>query len=258
MTLLVAFVVAMQSVIYTYDGWTGVIYFSEEVRDPGRDIPRSMFGGVALVIVIYLLVNAAYLYVLPLSGMIGETLAAGAAARAIFGQKGDAVVSALLLAGMLSAVNALILMASRVIFAMSRDGLVSPRLTAVNAGGTPVLSLLLSSIVAALFVVTGTFGTVIAVLSFFFVLNYVISFTALFVLRRREPERLRPYRAWGYPWTTGVALVGSLAFLTAAITGDTRNSLYAIGLLIASYPVYRVLSAVQVKRAPTQPPSRTH
>jgi len=242
MSLLVAFVVAMQAVIYTYDGWTGVIYFSEEVRDPGRDIPRAMFGGVALIIAIYLLVNAAYLYVLPVAKMAGETMAAAAAARTIFGPRGDRMVSALLLIVMLSAVNALILMSSRVIFAMGRDGLMTTRVTVVNDGGTPTLALVLSSAVAGLFIVTGTFSSVVAVLAFFFVLNYVISFTALFALRRREPDRPRPYRAWGYPWTTGLALLGSVAFLGAAIVGDPRNSLYAVGLLVLSYPAYRLLS----------------
>lgn len=248
MALLVAFVIAMQAVIYTYDGWTAVIYFSEEVRDPGRDIPRSMFGGVALVTVIYLLVNVAYVYVLPLATIAGEPLTAAAAARTVFGDRGDVIVSGLLLVGMLSAVNALLLMASRVMFALGRDGLVSSRVTRVNAGGTPTMALFVSAAVACVFIATGTFSSVIAVLSFFFVLNYVVSFSAVFVLRRREPDAPRPYRAWGYPWTTGVALLGSLAFLVAALFGDTRNSLYAVGLLVLSYPVYLALGRVQ---APT-------
>jgi APA family basic amino acid/polyamine antiporter len=82
---------------------------------------------------------------------------------------------------------------------------------------------------------------VIAVLAFFFVLNYVISFSALFVLRRREPNANRPYRAWGYPWTTGIALLGSCAFLVATVASDRRNSLYALALLVLSIPVYRWL-----------------
>jgi basic amino acid/polyamine antiporter, APA family len=240
--LLVAFVIAMQAVIYTYDGWTAVIYFSEEVRDPGRDIPRSMFGGVVLVTVIYLLVNIAYVYVLPLASIAGQPLTVAAAARTVFGDRGDVIVSGLLLIGMLSAVNALLLMASRVMFALGRDGLVSARVTRVNAGGTPTIALFVSSLVACLFIATGTFSDVIAVLSFFFVLNYVASFSAVFVLRRREPDAPRPYRAWGYPWTTGLALLGSVAFLVAALFGDTRNSLYAIGLLVLSYPAYRLIS----------------
>ena len=242
MSLVAAFVIAMQAVIYTYDGWTAVIYFSEEVRDPGRDIPRAMFGGVALVAVIYLMVNIAYVYVLPLATIAGQPLTAAAAARTVFGPSGDVVVSGLLLIGMLSAVNALLLMASRVMFALGRDGLVSTRVTRVNAGGTPTIALLVSSVVACLFIATGTFSSVIAVLAFFFVLNYVVSFAAVFVLRRREPAAPRPYRAWGYPWTTGIALVGSLAFLGAALVGDTRNSLVALGLLVLSYPAYRLIA----------------
>jgi APA family basic amino acid/polyamine antiporter len=81
---------------------------------------------------------------------------------------------------------------------------------------------------------------VLAVTSFFFVANYTVSFISLFVLRRREPEAARPYRAWGYPWTTGLALAGSLAFLGSAIVGDMKNSLWALGVLAASYPIYRI------------------
>jgi APA family basic amino acid/polyamine antiporter len=94
--------------------------------------------------------------------------------------------------------------------------------------------------VAVAFITTGSFAKVIAVTAFFFVANYTISFISLFVLRRREPEAARPYRAWGYPWTTGFALAGSLAFLAGAIAGDTRNSLWALVVLAASYPIYRV------------------
>ncbi|MCA1556921.1 MAG: APC family permease, partial [Acidobacteria bacterium] len=85
---------------------------------------------------------------------------------------------------------------------------------------------------------------VIAILAFFFVANYTISFACVFVLRRREPELPRPYRAWGYPWTTMLALLGSVAFLCGAAASDTRNSLYALILLAASYPAYLLLRRV--------------
>ena len=104
--LFVSLILALQAVIYTYDGWTGVIYFSEEVRDPARDIPRSMFGGVLAVIAIYLLVNLAVLYVLPISQVAGKDLALGAAAEAIFGARGDQIFRSLMIISMLSAVNA--------------------------------------------------------------------------------------------------------------------------------------------------------
>jgi APA family basic amino acid/polyamine antiporter len=109
------------------------------------------------------------------------------------------------------------------------------------------MALLASTIVAIVFVVFGrTFERVITVLAFFFVANYVLSFSSVFVLRRREPDTPRPYRVWGYPWTTGLALVGSIAFLIGAIASDTTNSLIAVSVLAASYPVFRVTSGARL------------
>jgi APA family basic amino acid/polyamine antiporter len=124
---------------------------------------------------------------------------------------------------------------------MSRDGLCAGQAARVNAGGTPTVALFASTAVAVLFILSGTFERVVAVLAFFFVINYTVSFISVFVLRRREPELPRPYRAWGYPWTTGLALAGSLAFLAGAVRSDTRNSVYALLLLSASYPVFVAL-----------------
>ena len=241
-SLMVGLVLSLQSVIYTYDGWSGVIYFSEEVKDPGRSIPRALFGGVTSVIVIYLLVNMALLYVLPLSDMAGKDFVAGAAAQVIFGAHGDTVFRVLTIVSMISAINAYHLMSTRVLFAISRDGLFMKAGAQVNEGGTPTIALLLSVIVAVLFIVFGqTFGTVLTVLAFFFVANYSLSFISLFVLRRREPNKDRPYRAWGHPWTTGLALIGSAMFLVGAVISDTWNSVYALGLLALSYPLYRLM-----------------
>jgi basic amino acid/polyamine antiporter, APA family len=237
-----AIVVSLQAAIYTYDGWAGVIYFSEEVENPGRDIPRALFGGVLAIAAIYLSVNLALLYVLPISQIAGKEFAAGEAATAIFGRYGDTIFRCLTIVSMLSGINALHLMATRVVFAMSRDGLFTTKAATVNKGGTPTVSLFLSALVALLFIVFGEkFETVITVLAFFFVVNYILSFVSLFVLRYREPEKPRPYRAWGYPVTPALALIGSVLFLALAIQADTKNSVYALVLLAVSYPVFRVL-----------------
>jgi len=237
-----AIVVSLQAAIYTYDGWAGVIYFSEEVENPGRDIPRALFGGVLAIAAIYLSVNLALLYVLPISQIAGKEFAAGEAATAIFGRYGDTIFRCLTIVSMLSGINALHLMATRVVFAMSRDGLFTTKAAVVNEGGTPTVSLFLSALVALLFIVFGEkFETVITVLAFFFVVNYILSFVSLFVLRYREPEKPRPYRAWGYPVTPALALIGSVLFLAIAIQADTKNSVYALVLLAVSYPVFRVL-----------------
>jgi basic amino acid/polyamine antiporter, APA family len=234
-----AAMVALQGVIYTYDGWNGVLYFGEEVVDPGRNVPRSMIGGVLLVIGIYLLLNLAFLHVLPYSRLAGEPFVAGAAAATIFGSRGDQVIRAIMVVSVLGGINACLLMAPRVPLAMARDGLLPKRLTEVNPGGTPTIASLLSTSIAIGFMVTGTFNRVLALLAFFFVANYSLSLVSVFVLRRTEPDTPRPYRAWGHPWTTGLALAGYLAFLVGQVLGDTRNSLWSLGLLALSWPVFR-------------------
>jgi APA family basic amino acid/polyamine antiporter len=237
-SLMIAFVLALQAVIYTYDGWTAVIYFSEEVKEPGKNIPRSMFGGVLAVMAIYLLVNVAFLRVVPLGSIAGQKMAAGVVALHLFGGYGDTILRVVMVISLLSAVNSNVLMAPRVVFAMARDRLFWRGAAEVNRGGTPDIALLLSSFLAAVFVVSGRFEQVIAILAFFFVANYALSFASLFALRRSAPDAPRPFRAIGHPFTTGFALLASITFLIGAIVSDTRNSLYALGVLVLTIPLY--------------------
>lgn len=238
---LAAFVLAMQAVIFTYDGYNGIVYFSGELRNPARDIPRSMFGGVLSVAVIYLLVNVGFLYVLPLDRMAGQPLVAATAANEIFGGKGDAVIRILTIVSLLSAVNAYQLMTSRVLHRLSVFGFL-PGADYVNRGGTPAIALFLSAAVCLAMVITGTLEIVLAVTAFFFVAQYALIFLSVFILRRREPDAPRPFRAVGHPWTTGLVLVLSVGFLVGAFLADTRNSIYSLILLALSWPLYLVLS----------------
>jgi basic amino acid/polyamine antiporter, APA family len=246
--LLVAFLVSLQAVIYTVDGWDGIIYFGEEVRDPGRDVPRAIFGSVLSILAIYLLLNAAVLYVLPMGEIAGNIFALGTAANRVFGWLGDPIIRSIMIVSLLSCINACQMFATRVIYAMSCDRLFFRRASRVNAGGTPVFALLLSTLIGITFVM-GSFERVIAMLSFFFVANYTLSYTSLFVLRRREPQMPRPYRAWGYPWTTGAALIASATFLAGSLWADRSNAPLAFGLLVISYPVFLVLRWIS-RRAP--------
>ncbi|HEY0405962.1 MAG TPA: APC family permease [Pyrinomonadaceae bacterium] len=246
-----ALILAMQGVIYTYDGWYNMIYFSEEVRRPERDIPRSMIGSMLLVTGLYLLINLALLYVLPLSRIAGQELAVGVAAQAIFGLHAVAIISLLATVSMLSTINANNMIAPRILFAMSRDGLFSEGAVKVNRGGTPTVTLFVSTAVAVLFILSGTFERVLALLAFFFVVNYTMTFISVFVLRYREPDLPRPFRAWGYPWTTLLVLIGSLAFLAGAIASDTQNSKHVLLLLAASYPIFLLLKRMKAGDAET-------
>jgi APA family basic amino acid/polyamine antiporter len=244
--LAIAVMLGLQAVIYTVDGWDGIIYFGEEVRQPGRDIPRAIFGSVFSIMGIYLLLNLIALYILPMNEIAGNTFVLGAVADRVFGSLGDPIIRSIMVVSMLSCLNANQLFCTRTLYAMSYDGLFFRRATHVNAGGTPTVSLLLSTIVGVLFVLISflsahAFERVIAMLSFFFVANYTLSYFSLFTLRKREPEMTRPYRAWGYPWSTGIALAASVLFLIGSIVTDQKNAPLALGMLVLSYPVFRLL-----------------
>jgi APA family basic amino acid/polyamine antiporter len=203
---------------------------------------------------IYLLLNLAVLYVLPMNEIAGNDFAFGAVAMRIFGQYGDPIIRSIMVISMLSCLNANQLFCSRTLYAMSCDGLFFRPVAKVNAGGTPALALLLSTIAGVLFVL-GSFEEVIAMLSFFFVANYTLTYTSVFVLRRREPDMPRPYRAWGYPWTTGIALVASVVFLACSILTDKKNAPRALLMLVLSYPVFLVLKWVSRRANPVSPGS---
>jgi APA family basic amino acid/polyamine antiporter len=252
--LALAILFGLQAVFYSIDGWDGVIYFGEEVRNPGRDIPRAIFGSVATIMGIYLLINAAVLYVLPMSQIAGNTFVLGTATEKIFGPYGDTIIRAIMVVSLLSCLNANQLFCSRTLYAMSCDRLFFRTFTRVNRGGTPTLALFLSTLVGVLFVL-GSFEIVIAMLSFFFVANYTLSYASVFALRKKEPQMERPYRAWGYPWTTGVALLASALFLVASIAPDLKTAattgkvwppspaMLALLILLLSYPVFCLLKA---------------
>jgi APA family basic amino acid/polyamine antiporter len=241
--LVTALLFGLQSTIFTYDGWDGVIYFGDEVKNPGYLVPRVIFASLFSVVVIYLLINAAVLYVLPINEVAGNNFSLGLAAQRVFGQHGDFIFRSIMVLALFSSMNALHLMATRVIYAMSRDGLFFRSVARVNKGGTPTVGLLLSALGGVTFAVF-SFERVIAMLAFFFVTNYLLSFISLFLLRRREPNLPRPYRAWGYPYTTVLALLGSIGFLIEATREDPTNSYLTLFAISCSYPVYRVLKFV--------------
>jgi basic amino acid/polyamine antiporter, APA family len=230
---LVGVVVALQSVVITYGGWQSALYFTEEDRDPDRNLPRSMVAGVASVIVVYVLVNLALLSVLPVPDLARSTLPAADAAQILVGERGRQVITVLSLLSLPPLLNAIMMIGTRILFAMGRDGLLWRRTAAVTAGGAPLTATIVTTAVAVVLIASGTFQKLVAIASFLLVFNYSICCLALVVLRRREPDRPRPFRAWGYPWSAGIVLVGAAAFLIGAVIGDPINAGAAVALTAA-------------------------
>jgi APA family basic amino acid/polyamine antiporter len=238
-----ALVLAIQSIVVTYDGWYEPIYFAEETRHPARQLPRAMFGGLALVAGIYLLLNAAFLRALGPAGLAASKFAAADAAKLIFGRASEIVISAIAVVILLTLLHSCLMSSTRILFAVSRDGLFWRRAALVAGNGTPRPALVLATIVAVGLVLSGTVDRLIAMAGFFYVANYSWAYISLIVLRRTQPSTPRPFRVPGYPAPTLLTLAASLAFLVGAVLSDRRNSFYALLLLMASFPVRSIFRA---------------
>jgi APA family basic amino acid/polyamine antiporter len=236
-SFIAALVLAIQSIVVTYDGWYAPIYFAEETRHPTRQLPRAMFGGLALVAGIYLLLNGAFLRALGPAGLAASKFAAADAARLIFGRASEIVISAIAVVILLTLLNSVLMSSTRILFAVSRDGLFWRRAALVAGNGTPRPALALATLAVVGLVLSGTVDRLIAMAGFFYVASYCSAYISLMVLRRTQPAAPRPFRVFGYPALTLLTLAGSLAFLAGAVVSDRRNSLYALLLLMASFPV---------------------
>ena len=245
MLLPVAALVSMQMVFQTYAGWNSAVYFAEEDTDPARNLPRALFGGALLVIAIYVLVNLAYLHVLPLDVLGASKLPAADAMHAMFGARGAQLVTLLAALSLLSILNAGFMNAPRILYALGRDGLFASRAQTVNAGGTPIAALLVTAGVAAALAATGTFEKLFLLGAFVGVSLDGSMAIALFVLRRREPDLARPFRSFAYPFAPLLFAAIALAIFAGFLISDPWGSVLGIAAIAASYPLYRLVKRAQ-------------
>jgi basic amino acid/polyamine antiporter, APA family len=231
-------VAALQVVTITYAGWQSALYFTEEDRDPVKNLPRAMIGGVIAVIVIYLLVNLALVAIVPMPELARATLPAADAAARIAGARGGQIITALSLISLPPLLNAILMIGTRILFALGRDGLLPPGLAAVNPRGTPGIATLATTAIAIALIASGTFERLVALTAFYLAFNYAAACLALVVLRRREPSLPRPLRAWGYPWSAAIVVAGAVAFLVGVVIADTRSAVIALGLLAVGLAIH--------------------
>jgi basic amino acid/polyamine antiporter, APA family len=244
------FGIALLAVMWTYDGWIDATYVAEEVRDPGRTLPRALAGGVLVVIAIYLVVNTAYLLALPMTQMAESELVAADAARQVFGPVGASLVAALVILSTFGALNGVMMTGPRVFFAMARDDLFFRPVAAVHpAFGTPHVAIGLAAGLGLGYVSLRTFEQ----LAEAFVLGiwpfYVLCVVAVFLLRSRRPGLARPYRAWGYPWVPTLFLLASLAMLGNALVRQPASTLLGFGIILSGVPVYHLWVRLRGKPA---------
>jgi amino acid transporter len=228
-------IAAYQLVRGAYAGWDTAFYFGEELTDAGRDLPRSMYIGLALTAALYIGVNAALLYALGLNGVASTplpfTLVLGH-----FGPVASVLFALTAMITVASCANANIMGGPRIIFSLARDGLLPHWFTVVNKGGTPTIALLLTAIFSVGLAVSGAFERVFALIGTLNGIGAIAMAVALFILRRREPGLPRPYRAILYPFLPALTLAIEVVFLILYSWTDTVGILFAIGLSIACIP----------------------
>ena len=258
--MLAAIVTGLRAVFLTYDGWYSAIYTAEESTEPTVTLPRALIGGTLLVAAMYVIINIAILRALPLSVLAASELPAADAARVVLPRGGAELVTVISLMTVLSLINATLIMGPRILLAIGRDGFFTRKAALVSAGGTPRVALAVTGAGAAALIMSGTFDEIVAVAAVLFLLTYVSAYSALIVLRRKEPSTPRPYRAMGFPYTTAIVLLGCMLLLIAAIMEDWHSGVFAGVLLIACAPVYlwiahrrRVGAAAVAKAAPPNP-----
>jgi len=235
--ILVPIIAALPAIVVAYDGWYEATYFAEEDTNAAKHLPQAMITSVLLITGLYLLMNLSFLHVLSIPELANSKLAAADAARVVFPAWSGDFVTVLSLLTLLSLTNALLLGAPRILFAVGRDGLF-PGAAEVGAGGTPRVALLVTAGMIAAIVLSGRFDDIVAVAAILMAATYCVNYAAVMVLRWREPGLERPFRAWGYPWTTGTVLLGSMTFLIADVHQDPVTAARAAVLLGIAAPVF--------------------
>jgi APA family basic amino acid/polyamine antiporter len=232
---------ALVAVFWTYDGWYSVNCTAEEIRDPGRTIPRGLTLGVLAVTAIYVLINLVYLLALPIERLRGVVRVGELAASALFGSGGAALFSALVMVSVFGCLNANILFGPRVFYAMARDGYFFRSMGRLGSRTrVPNGALWGQAAWSAVLCLSGTYRSLYEYMVFALLLFFAATGTAVFVLRRRAPGTARPYRTWGYPAVPLVFIIMCLAVFLSIVVDQPLKSLAGAGLLLAGLPVYRI------------------
>ena len=233
------FGLALVSVLWAYDGWADVSFVSGEVRDPRKNLPRALLLGTGAVVVIYLLVNAAYLYLMPLADVARSPLVAADAAQLLVGRVGVGIVAVVVMISTFGTLAGSMLTGPRIFFAMADDGLFFRGVARVHPRfKTPSVAIVLTAGMGIAYVLARTFEQladtfVLALWPF-----YALAAAAIFVLRRRKPDADRPVRVWAYPLPPILFLLAAVLILGNALLTDLGGTALAFGVILTGLPAY--------------------
>ena len=251
--------------LFSSDAWNNVTFIAGEIKDPAKNIPRSLILGTAIVTALYLLANLAYLSLLPIKGdpngadavsrgiQFAENDRIGsAAASMIFGTSASVMMAILIMVSTFGCNNGIILAGGRLFYAMSKDGLFFPRAGKLNENGVPAFALWIQAIWASALCFSGKYGDLLSYATFASLIFYCVTIAGIFVLRRKEPDAPRPYKALGYPLVPALYIIVASAICIDLVFMDTRNSVAGLILVAIGVPIYFVLKATIEKQKLSQ------
>jgi len=227
-------------VMFTYSGWNAAAYLAEEVRSPGRNVPIALGLGTVAVIVIYLGLNALYLFALPAADLaaVKGTLIDTVAER-LFGFTVGNVIAVFTIVSIAASISAMVLAGPRVYFAMARDGLFAAPAARVHPRfRAPVSAIVTQAVWSGILVLSGSLSQLVSYTGFAVVLFSGIAVAAVFVLRHRDPDAPRPFRAWGYPAAPAVFVLASAVMVGNEVWRNPQPAMAGVLIIALGVPVY--------------------
>ena len=228
-------------VMFTYSGWNAASYMAEEIRDPGRNVPRALLMGTVAVIAVYLLMNVLYLFVIPIGELatLGGKSVLDVVGDRLLGPRAGDIMAIVAILSLAAGINAWTFAGPRVYFAMARDNAFFKSAARVHPKyKTPAASIIAQAVLAIVLILTGSLDAIANYVGFAITLFAGTAVAAVFVLRRREPNAPRPFKALGYPWTPAIFVLVSLAIVVNAFFSDPRVSLTGSVIILAGIPLY--------------------
>jgi APA family basic amino acid/polyamine antiporter len=234
------FMAALVAALWAYDGWNDLNMVAGEIKRPERNIPIALIAGVATVGVLYVLVNAAVQYVLPVNAIASSQRPASDAVALVMGHTGAAIVSIGMAVSMLVTLNGTIMSGARVPFAMARDGYFFRALAEVHPRfHTPSAAIVVQAVLSIiLLLLGGNFRQLFSLAIFAEWLFYMIAGSTIFVFRWRDPQAIRPYRVLGYPLVPALFITIAAILLYYTFRENWPNSLYGLLVILAGIPVF--------------------
>jgi APA family basic amino acid/polyamine antiporter len=236
-----AWSLVIASIIYTYDGWSYPAYFSGEIKGGGGAVARACIKGVVIVILLYVFLVAALAWKVPLASLAGKELALAGALEMVVSPLASKVVLAVAIVMLLAHQNLMYMSTPRILQAMAVDGLFVRRAGKISKGGNPIFAVVLSWGFSVGLIMIGGFHFLLHLLIFFSLFITVVLIAGVLILRVRQPDADRPYRAWGHPWSTYACLILCILLTLFQAVAEIETAAYAAVFVAISWPVYRYL-----------------